>query len=133
MRPIAVESTSPATIRTRYSTNIARMSVLQLAVEWSVRGGGPAAGGRDLPAARSLVEEQRRPADQRDRRGAHIHARLRHLTPDGQAQVQDRFVTGVPLLLLEHARGLLAELGARARAIATVERRLEALDHGRGI
>ena len=39
----------------------------------------------------------------------------------------------MPLLLLERARGLLAELGAGARAVASLERGLEALDHGRGI
>src|SRR5215212_3930173 len=105
-------------------TNITRISVLQLAVERHVRRARLAAGRRDLPAARRLVEEERAAVDL-DRRRGDVDARAGHPGRGRQVDVEDRLLAGRALVLLELARGLLAQLGTCLLAVLSVQRRLE--------
>src|SRR5215211_3220773 len=113
--------------------NIARMSVLQLAVVGEVGSGGLAAGSGHLPAVRALVEVGGAARGEPDHGVPHVDARRRRRPPSRKLECEDRPRARLLLLLLELAPGLVAKLRARARAVPALERGLEAVGDGRGV
>src|SRR5215204_3305418 len=109
------------------------MSVLQLALVGLVRSRRFAAGRGHGPAVCPLVKEIAAALGALRERTRLVHARVHDAAALGQFEAQDRLLARLLLLLLELRSGLLAELVAGRLAVAALERRVEALRHGRGL
>ena len=108
---------------------MARISALQLAVvglTWRPRS---AARSRQLPAGWALGQKRRATADELNRRGADIDARLARCRAPGEVETQDRFGARRLLLLFDGADGRRAQLLAGCCSVVPLERGAEALRH----